>query len=318
MRRIIIDTDTGADDAVALIMALKSKDVKIEAITTVAGNVPLDLATKNALMCIETAKSQTPPLYVGSKKPLFRNLVNSFGVHGNDGMGDCNLIHPTLKPENGHAVDALLEIIENNPGEIEIVAIGPVTNIALAILKSPETMKKVKHIYSMGTSGFGPGNTTPVAEFNVYVDAEAYDIMLKSEIPMTIIGFDVCMGDAALNKAELDFLATSGKMEAEFITRCTNCLLKYNLKLTGDHIVDLADAVAMGVVLWGNDIVTESKLCYCYTCTKEEAAYGQVILHDGSDYCISDTFWKYTPNAIVCKTLNNKLYKEKLIELITI
>lgn len=317
MKRIIIDTDTGADDAVALIMALKSKDIKIEAITTVAGNVPLDLATKNALMCIEIAKGQTPPLYVGAAKPLFRNLVNSFGVHGNDGMGDSDLIHPTIEAEYGHAVDALLEIIDNNPNEIEIVAIGPVTNIALAILKAPETMKKVKHIYTMGTSGFGPGNTTPVAEFNVYVDAEAYDIMLKSEIPMTIVGFDVCMGDAALNKNELDFLSNSGKVTAEFIVKCTNCLLKYNEKLTGEHIVDLADAVAMGVVLWGNDIITESKLCYCYTCTKEEATYGQVILHDGSDYCISHTFWDHSPNATVCKTLNNKLFKERLLNLIT-
>lgn len=316
MRRIIIDTDTGADDAVALIMALKSKDVKIEAITTVAGNVPLNLATKNALMCIEVANGQTPPLYIGAAKPLFRNLVNSFGVHGNDGMGDRDLVHPTLKAETGHAVDAIIEIVENYPDEIELVTIGPATNIALAILKAPETMKKVKHIYSMGTAGFGPGNTTPVAEFNVYVDADAYSIMLKAGIPMTIIGFDLCGGDAAFNKDELTFLASHSSPQADFITKCTNNLLKYNLKLTGDHIVDLADAVAMGVVLWGDEIVTESKECYCYTCTQEEAAYGQVILHDGSEYCIPDSFWKYTPNATVIKTLNNKLYKEKLIDII--
>lgn len=316
MRKIIIDTDTGADDAVALIMALKSKEVKVEAITTVAGNVPLELATKNALMCIEVAGGQTPPLYVGAAKPLFRNLVNSFGVHGADGMGDQDLIHPTLTPNNGHAVDAILNIIENNPGEIELVTIGPATNIALAILKAPETMKKVKHIYSMGTSGFGPGNTTPVAEFNVYVDADAYSIMLKSGIPLTIIGFDLCGGEAAFNKSELDFIAASDSPQASFISKCTNNLLKYNLKLTGDHIVDLADAVAMGVVLWGDEIVTESKECYCYTCTQEEAAYGQVILHDGSEYCIPDSFWKYTPNATVIKGLNNEVYKQKLIDII--
>ncbi|MBR8645735.1 nucleoside hydrolase [[Brevibacterium] frigoritolerans] len=90
-------------------------------------------------------------------------------------------------PETKHAVDSILEIIENNPGEIEIVTIGPVTNIALAILKAPETMKKVKRIYSMGTAGFGPGNTTPVAEFNVYVDAEAYSIMMKSEFLLVLL-----------------------------------------------------------------------------------------------------------------------------------
>lgn len=315
MRKIIIDTDTGSDDAVALIMALKSNEVKVEAITTVCGNVPLELATKNALMTIEIANGQKPPLYVGVGKPLFRNLVTAVNVHGEDGMGDCNLINPSIKAENKHAVDAILEIVENNPNEVEIVTIGPATNIAFAILKAPETMKKVKHIYSMGTSGFGPGNTTPVAEFNVYVDAEAYSIMLKSEIPITIIGFDVCLGDAALNKSDMDLLLTSGKKEAEFSVKCNRTLLEYNLQRSGKHIVDLPDAVAMGVVLW-NDIVLEKKLCYCYTCTVEEAAYGQVIINDGSKLAISDGFGSHTPNAVVCKTIDSKLYKERLLNLL--
>jgi purine nucleosidase len=120
MRKLIIDTDTGSDDAVALIMALKSANVKVEAITTVCGNVPLELATKNALMTIEVANGQEPPLYIGAAKPLMRDLVTAVNVHGEDGMGDCNLINPTLLPETKHAVDAILDIIENNPGEIEI------------------------------------------------------------------------------------------------------------------------------------------------------------------------------------------------------
>ncbi|MFD0695409.1 nucleoside hydrolase [Paenibacillus sp. GCM10027628] len=315
MRKLIIDTDTGSDDAVALIMALKSTDVKVEAITTVCGNVPLILATKNALMTIEVAHGQKPPLYVGAAKPLMRDLVTAVNVHGEDGMGDCDLIHPTILPEIKHAVDAILDIIENNPGEIEIVTIGPVTNIALAILKAPETMKKVKHIFTMGTSGFGPGNTTPVAEFNVYVDAEAYRIMLGSGIPITIIGFDVCLGEAALNKEDMDVLLASGKEEAVFSVTCNRTLLEYNLQRSNEHIVDLPDAVAMGVVLW-NEIVVEEKLCYCYVCTIEEAAYGQVIVNDGSKLAISDGFAGHTPKAKVCKTINNPLFKEKLISLL--
>ena len=315
MRKLIIDTDTGSDDAVALIMALKSTDVKVEAITTACGNVPLELATKNALMTIEVANAQKPPLYVGAAKPLMRDLVTAVNVHGEDGMGVCDLIHPTLLPETKHAVDAILDIIENNPGEIEIVTIGPVTNIALAILKAPETMKLVKHIYTMGTSGFGPGNTTPVAEFNVYVDAEAYRIMLSSGIPITIIGFDICLGEAALNKADMDVLLSSGKAEAEFSVKCNRSLLEYNLQRSNEHIVDLPDAVAMGVVLW-DEIVVEDKLCYCYVCTIEEAAYGQVIINDGSKLAISDGFAGHVPNAKVCKTINNPLFKEKLISLL--
>ncbi|MEC0212520.1 nucleoside hydrolase [Paenibacillus ehimensis] len=315
MRKLIIDTDTGSDDAVAIIMALKSADVKVEAITTVCGNVPLELATKNALMTIEVANGQKPPLYVGAAKPLMRDLVTAVNVHGEDGMGDCDLIHPTLVPESRHAVDAILDIVEKNAGEIEIVTIGPVTNIALAILKAPETMKKVKHIYTMGTSGFGPGNTTPVAEFNVYVDAEAYRMMLNSGIPMTIIGFDVCLGEAALTQDDMDVLLASGKPEAVFSVKCNRSLLEYNIQRCNEPIVDLPDAVAMGVVLW-NEIVLEEKWCYCYVCTMEEAAYGQVILNDGSKLAISDGFAGHTPNAKVCKTIDNSLFKEKLISLL--
>ena len=315
MRRLIIDTDTGSDDAVALIMALKSTNFKVEAITTVCGNVPVELATKNALMTIEVANGQKPPLYVGAGKPLMRDLVTAVNVHGEDGMGDCNLINPTLLPETKHAVDAILEIIENNPGEIEIVTIGPVTNIALAILKAPETMKKVKRIYSMGTAGFGPGNTTPVAEFNVYVDAEAYSIMMKSGIPISIIGFDICLGEAAWNREDMEFLMESQKEEAVFAVHCNRSLLEYNLQASGGHFVDLPDAVAMGVVLW-DDIVIEDKVCYCYVCTTEEATYGQVIVNDGSKLAISDGFAGHTPNATICKTIDNQLFKKRLIELL--
>ena len=315
MRKIIIDTDTGSDDAVALIMALKSRNIKVEAITTVCGNIPLELATKNALMTIEIVDESYPPVYKGAAKPLFRSLVTAVNVHGKDGMGDCELINPTINAESKHAVDAIIEIVENNPGEVEIVTIGPVTNIALAILKEPEVMAKVKNIYSMGSSGFGSGNTTPVAEFNVYVDAEAYSIMLKSGIPITIIGFDVCLGDTALNKSDMELLLASGKKEAEYTVKCNRVLLEYNLQRSGEYIVDLPDAVAMGVVLWG-DIVIEDKLSYCYTCTIEEPAYGQVIINDGSSLSVSDGFVKHAPNATVCKVLDNKVLKERMLDLI--
>lgn len=314
MRKIIIDTDTGSDDAVALIMALKS-ELKVEAVTTVCGNVPLELATKNALMTIEIANGQKPPVYVGSAKPLMRDLVTAVNVHGKDGMGDRDLINPRLKAEKKGAVNAILEIVEANPGDIEIAALGPVTNIALAILNAPETMKKVKHIYSMGTAGFGKGNTTPVSEFNVYVDAEAYSIMLESNIPLTIIGFDVCLGEAALNSDDIELLLSSGKREAVFSMECNRVLLEYNLQRSGEYIIDLPDPVAMGVLLW-NDILIESKQCYCYTCTKEEAAYGQVIINDGGKLAISDGFAGHTPNARVCKTINKNLFKERMVNLL--
>lgn len=316
MRKIIIDTDTGSDDAVALMMALKSDDVDILAITTVCGNVPQNLATQNALMTVEVCDSDVK-VYPGAVKPLFRNLVTAVNVHGDDGMGDLDLIHPTKKSENINAVDKILELIKKYPNEIEIVSLGPVTNLALAILKEPETMKMVKHIYSMGTGGFGPGNTTPVAEFNVFVDAESYSIMLNSGIPVTIIGYDLCVGSAAWNKKDIDFLSSQTKV-SKFAVDCNRQLLNYNIKRSGQYIVDLPDAVAMAVALW-EDVVKDKVSCYCYCCTKEEESYGQVVVFSRNQI-MSNPFYKEfinkTDNAFVIKDFDYKTYKQRLRNLL--
>lgn len=314
MRKIIIDTDTGSDDAVALMMALKSDDVDVLAITTVCGNVTQNLATKNALMTVEICERDVK-VYPGAVKPLFRDLVTAVNVHGDDGMGDLDLIHPTKKSENINAVDKILELVKKYPNEIEIVALGPVTNLALAILKEPDTMKMVKHIYSMGTGGFGLGNTTPVAEFNVYVDAESYSIMLNSGIPTTIIGFDLCLGPSAWNKNDMDFLSSKTKV-SKFAVDCNRQLLNYNLKRSGEYIVDLPDAVAMAVALW-NDVVKDKASCYCYCCTKEEASYGQVVIFDKSEIlAIKSPFFDKDDNAAVIKEFDYKMYKQRLNDLL--
>lgn len=311
MRKFIIDTDTGSDDAVALIMALKSEAVEIEAITTICGNIPLEQATQNALMTLEVTKAQMPPVYVGEANPLKRSLMTARSVHGKDGMGDCDLIHPTLKPDEGHAVDKILELVKNSPNEIEIITIGPVTNIAQAILREPDTMKKVKHIYAMATSGFGPGNVTPVAEFNVYVDAEAFEIMLNLEVPITIAGFDICLGEAALTEEEIQKIIDSGKAEAKFAMACNKEKLQWYIKTFKRHSLNLPDPVAMAAALW-DDVVIEAVEAHCYTCTQEEAAYGQVIVDTGRFGNETKPF-----NARVIKTIDASKYKERLIESLT-
>lgn len=315
MRRFIIDTDTGCDDAVALMMALKEEDIKIEAVTTVCGNINRELATKNALMTIEVTDSQMPPVYPGSSHPLIRPLQTAEGVHGKDGMGDQDLIHPTLKAQEEDAVEVMLGLVKRYPNEIEIVALGPVTNIALAILKDADTMKKVKHIYTMGTAGFGRGNATPVAEFNVYVDAQAYDIMVNAGIPTTVIGFDVALGEAAFVREDIDELLHSPAKTAQFAIACSQKLLSYNQESHQKEMIDWPDAVAMGVALWP-EIVRESVPCYAYVCTKEEATYGQVILNDFQAFSVHSTK-KPATNVEVCKTLDARLFKEKVKQQLT-
>ncbi len=313
MRKFIIDTDIGSDDAVAVIMALKQKNIEVVGITTVAGNCDIDNVVKNALMTVEVTNKQKPPVYKGSSSPIMRQKVDAVNVHGQDGMGDCSLIHPATNAAKEHAVLAMLEMVKNHPGEIEIIALGPVTNIALAIMMDRETMGKVKHIWSMGTGGFGMGNSSPYAEFNVYADPESYDVMMNAGIPLTIIGFDLCQQKGApLTEKDMNLLLQSKVPEAVFAVRCNKELLRYNLKRSGEHIVDLPDAVAMAVALW-DDIVLDAPLCYCETCLTEKAFYGQVAVYpEGRDEFLNE-YDSRPKNATVVRKIDIGEYKERLM-----
>ena len=165
-RKIIIDTDTAGDDAVAMIIAAKTENVDILGVTVSAGNVDLEQAVNNALMTLEIAGCDAP-VYKGVSETYTGKKRETFSVYGKDGMGDNDLIHPTRKAEDKSAVDFIIDTVKADPDEVEIVALGPVTNLALALDKDPEAMKHVKRYWSMGTSGFGTGNASPVSEFNV-------------------------------------------------------------------------------------------------------------------------------------------------------
>ena len=310
MRRLIIDTDTGTDDAAALLVACAADDIEILAVTTVAGNIPLEKGTANALQTLEAA-GQRIPVYPGAVKPLYRPLVCADGVHGKDGLGDRDLVHPTTRPETTHGVTKILELARAYPGEIEIVALGPVTNLALAILQDPAAMAGVKHIWSLGTGGFGPGNCTPVAEFNVYVDAEAYQILLGAGIPLTIAGFDLCLGDTALTRADLETLA-GGNAVMRFMEKATSALVSFNKRNGHGTFADLPDAVAMGCVLWP-EMVQETVDVYAYCCTKEEPSYGQVIFFD-RPVPMSEPYTVPADNATVVKTIDAAVFKKRFME----
>ncbi len=310
MRKFIIDTDTGSDDAYAIMMALESESVEVLGLTTVSGNVPLEKATRNALMTAEICKKNTP-VYRGASKPLYRPAFSAEDFHGNDGMGDMNLINPSGKSEEKHAVDYILETLKAYPeNEIELVMLGPATTIALAILKDTDTMRRLRHIYSMGTAGFGPGNVTPVAEFNVYVDAESYDVLLNSGIPLTIIGCDLCFGDAVLKSPEIDRLLTMGEKQ-RFFGKCLQRQKTSNMEKGRGCIATLPDAVAMSVALW-DDIVTGSTPVFCYCRTREEPDYGQVIIHRQDGGLYKDK----AKNAEVITGINAALFKKRLMELL--
>ncbi|SPL91749.1 Inosine-uridine preferring nucleoside hydrolase [[Actinomadura] parvosata subsp. kistnae] len=188
---LLIDTDTGSDDAVALLLAVKDGDVR--AVTTVAGNVPLETATRNALITLDLAGHAAVPVHPGCDRPLTRPPSTAQHVHGLDGMGDTGLPDPARGPADGHAVDVLLSLPRRHPGELTLVTLGPLTNLAAALLRDRELLTRFRHVYCMAGAADLHGNVTPTAEFNVWADPEAARVVLRAATPgqVTWIGWDV-------------------------------------------------------------------------------------------------------------------------------
>jgi inosine-uridine nucleoside N-ribohydrolase len=190
VRRIILDTDPGVDDAMAIFLALRSPELKVEAITAVSGNVPLSFTLPNALRLVEVAGRPDVPVASGAATPLVRRLVTAKYVHGNNGLAGVEFPEPKLKAAAEPASDMIRRIVRSSPGEITVVAVGPLTNIATALKADPQLASQIKSIVVMGGSLSG-GNITPAAEFNFYVDPEAARIVFDSGVPLTMVGLDV-------------------------------------------------------------------------------------------------------------------------------
>ncbi|MER8417356.1 nucleoside hydrolase [Mesorhizobium sp. M1329] len=191
-RRIIIDTDPGQDDAVAILLALGSTELEIVGITAVAGNVPLKLTEKNARKICELAGRPDVKVYAGAIRPLARELVTAEEVHGKTGLNGPQLPEPKMKLQDEYAVDFIVEtLMREESGTITLCALGPLTNVALALIREPKIAPRIKEIVLMGGGFFEGGNVTPTAEFNIYVDPHAADVVFKSGIPIVMMPLDV-------------------------------------------------------------------------------------------------------------------------------
>ena len=190
-RPIIIDTDPGQDDAVAILVALASPELDVVAITTVAGNVPHPLFTNNALLMCELAGRTDVPVYRGADAPLQRELNTAEYVHGPTGLDGADLGEPATRANDGHAVDFIIEACLGATEPITICPIGPLTNVAMAIAKHPAIVASIREIALMGGGFFAGGNTTPVAEFNIFVDPDAASIVFNCGVPITVFPLDV-------------------------------------------------------------------------------------------------------------------------------
>ena len=204
MKKIILDCDTGLDDAVAIINAVADKNVDLMGITTVAGNVNLKYTTRNTLDILYSIGREDIGVYMGEKKPLEKELHTAEDFHGESGIGDLILERSPVSCKNLHATEFMAKTIVENPGEIIIAAVGPLTNVASLLIKYPQIKEDIRGITVMGGSLSG-GNVTSFAEFNIYADPEAAQVVFSSEIPVTMIGLDATMR-AKFQKNDLDFL----------------------------------------------------------------------------------------------------------------
>ena len=191
-RKIIIDTDPGQDDAAAIMLALASPELEVLGITAVAGNVPLPLTARNARIVTDLCGRTDIPVFAGCAQPLKRKLVTAEHVHGKTGLDGITLFEPQTPLQPHHAVDFIIETLRREPaGSVTLCPLGPLTNIATALERAPEIRERIMEIVLMGGGYFEQGNITPAAEFNIYVDPEAADIVFRIGVPITMMPLDV-------------------------------------------------------------------------------------------------------------------------------
>jgi purine nucleosidase len=246
-RTFLIDTDTASDDAVALIMALRAPDVRVAAITVVAGNVGVSQASRNALYVTELCGSEVP-VFQGADRPLVREYMDAEWFHGHDGLGDQGYPAPKRSAARGHAVDAIVATINANPG-IVLVTLGPLTNVALALAKEPTTVANVGRCVLMGGNPCCEGNVSPAAEYNVWADSEAARMVLRSGMPIELVGWHLCRGAAALNRHDIEHVLAMDSPLARFSIECNRTAMEAYRLQTGEVGISLPDPVAMAIAI---------------------------------------------------------------------
>jgi len=303
-RRLVIDTDTASDDAVALMMATHWPGVVIDAVTTVAGNVDLEQATQNALFTLEICES-TVPVFKGSAEPLERKAAPADWFHGEDGMG--NMHYPNAKQiaEAEPAVDFLQRHFSESPGEIDLITLGPLSNIALAIKADSSFASNVRHCYVMGGAACTNGNVTAAAEYNIWCDPEAAKIVFHSGMAITMIGWELSCADATLNDAELQAIHALGTERARVAVDCNRHALKAVMEIQGESGLALADPVAMAVAL-DPRVCEERSSHYVDIATAEELTRGMTVV---DKLGVSGQ----NANVSVCWTLDSERWKGMLM-----
>ncbi len=315
MRQFIIDTDTASDDAVAILMALQWPDVEVEAITIVSGNMPVARGSRNARYTVELCGKQTP-VYEGCTRPLLREPAHAYWFHGPDGMGGMNYPEPKRPPATGHAVPELIRRFAAAPGEITLVTLGPLTNIATALQIEPSLAQWVRQCVVMGGAACTVGNVTPAAEYNIWCDPEAARMVFHSGMPILMVGWELCRGEANLTQEEMEALLALGTERARFAIECNRSALAASVDLQGDPGLGLPDPVAMAVAL--DPTVCSKRSRHFVEVSCDDLTRGMTIvdqLHVSSTPPLRDPIWSNkTPNVDICWQIDVQRWKAILTQ----
>jgi purine nucleosidase len=249
-RKIIIDTDPGQDDAAAIFLALANpEDLDLLGITTVAGNVPLDLTQKNARIVCEWAGKPETKVFAGCKSPTTRALVTAEHVHGKTGLDGPDLHAPTMPLQATHAVDFIIDTLRAEPaGSVTLCTLGPLTNIGTAFARAPDIVDRVAELVMMGGAYFEVGNITPAAEFNIYVDPEAADIVFKSGVKITVMPLDVTH-KALTTKPRIDAMRAIGNTAGTAMAEMVDFFERFDVDKYGSEGAPLHDPCVIAYLL---------------------------------------------------------------------
>jgi purine nucleosidase len=314
-RVFLIDTDTASDDAVALIMALKTPDVQVAAITVVAGNVGVDQACRNALYTAELCGSSVP-VFRGAEAPLERPLEDASWFHGRDGMGDHDYPLPRRSIEPLNAADAMIKTAEAHPGLV-LVTLGPLTNLALALKRKPDLGKLIGRCVVMGGAPCCEGNVTPAAEFNIWCDPEAAHLVVRGGLPLELVGWHLCRGAAVLNESDIEKVKAFGSPLSHFAVECNSAAQAAYFEQTGELGISLPDPVAMAIAIDPMICVSASSHHLDVETTSILTRGMTVVDRLGvADNARNRSTWKdfanRPPNAKVCWTLDIERWKKLL------
>ena len=249
-RKIIIDTDPGQDDAVAILLALASPtEIEVLGITAVAGNVPLPLTSRNARIICELAGRPDLPVFAGCAAPMLRKLVTAEHVHGKTGLDGPQMDDPTMPLQPGHAVDFIIDTLRAAPpGTVTLCPLGPLTNIATAFQKAPDIIARVQEIVLMGGAYFEVGNITPTAEFNIYVDPEAAKIVFAAGCKLTVMPLDVTH-KALTTKARVDAFRAMGSRVGDMVAAWTDFFERFDKEKYGSEGAPLHDPCVIAYLI---------------------------------------------------------------------